>query len=200
MLREWSRRVHAGDTIICLGDVAHSDAWRDRRLVLDVRNCPGERVLVLGNHDVDTVNQVRPLEVHRTAVTLAAPGEPPGHPPIDTLLIPAVGLRRGQRVEHFVRLCPHIDDAAGSRLRLLQPVQQHREYPNVVGHERLWPCSHTIALEQKAVRCSFRRHELVEPHSEPLLVLTLEVDMLAGQYDCPDVDLLQVLVLHAVPA
>ena len=54
LLREWSRRVHADDTIICLGDVAHPDAWHDRRLVLDVRNCPGERVLVLGNHDHDT--------------------------------------------------------------------------------------------------------------------------------------------------
>ena len=32
---------------------------------------------MLGNHDVDPVNQARPLEVHRTAVTLAAPGEPP---------------------------------------------------------------------------------------------------------------------------
>ena len=28
-LREWSRRVHADDTIICLGDVAHPDARRD---------------------------------------------------------------------------------------------------------------------------------------------------------------------------
>ena len=54
LLREWSRRVDADDTIICLGDVAHPNAWRDRRLVLDVRNCPGERVLVLGNHDHDT--------------------------------------------------------------------------------------------------------------------------------------------------
>ena len=54
LLREWSRRVHADDTIICLGDVAHPDAWHDRRLVLDVRNCPGERILVLGNHDHDT--------------------------------------------------------------------------------------------------------------------------------------------------
>ena len=54
LLREWSRRVHADDTIICLGDVAHPEAWRDRRLVLDVRNCPGERVLVLGNHDHDS--------------------------------------------------------------------------------------------------------------------------------------------------
>ena len=26
LLSEWSRRVHADDTIICLGDVAHPDA------------------------------------------------------------------------------------------------------------------------------------------------------------------------------
>ena len=51
LLREWNRRVDADDTIICLGDVAQADAWRDRRLVLDARNCPGERVLVLGNHE-----------------------------------------------------------------------------------------------------------------------------------------------------
>ena len=59
LLREWSRRVHADDTIICLGDIAHPDAWRDRRLVLDVRNCPGERILVLGNHDHDTRRAAR---------------------------------------------------------------------------------------------------------------------------------------------
>ena len=33
--------------------------------------------VVQSNHDVDPVNQVRPLEVDRTAVTLAAPGDPP---------------------------------------------------------------------------------------------------------------------------
>ena len=30
LLREWRRRVRSDDTIICLGDVAHPDAWRDR--------------------------------------------------------------------------------------------------------------------------------------------------------------------------
>ncbi|MCY3818917.1 MAG: hypothetical protein OXH52_06070 [Gammaproteobacteria bacterium] len=39
------------ETIICRGDVAHPDAWRNRRVVLEVRNCPGKRLLVLGNHD-----------------------------------------------------------------------------------------------------------------------------------------------------
>ena len=33
-LRNWRRRVDAGDTVICLGGVAHPDAWRDDRLVL----------------------------------------------------------------------------------------------------------------------------------------------------------------------
>ena len=37
LLTRWSERVGAGDTIICLGDVGHPDAWRDRRLVVDVR-------------------------------------------------------------------------------------------------------------------------------------------------------------------
>ena len=53
LLREWRSRVRAGDTIICLGDVGHPDACRDRRLMLDIRSCPGERFLVLGNHDRD---------------------------------------------------------------------------------------------------------------------------------------------------
>ncbi len=36
LLRNWRRRVETGDTVICLGDVAHPDAWRDDRLVLDL--------------------------------------------------------------------------------------------------------------------------------------------------------------------
>ena len=53
LLARWSERVGAGDTINCVGDVGHPDAWRDRRLVVDVRDCPGRRLLVLGNHDGD---------------------------------------------------------------------------------------------------------------------------------------------------
>ena len=49
LLWNWRRRVGAGDTIICLGDVAHPDAWRDDRLVLDLAECPGEPLLALGN-------------------------------------------------------------------------------------------------------------------------------------------------------
>ena len=34
LLAEWQRLVVPDDTIICLGDVAHPDAWRDPRLTL----------------------------------------------------------------------------------------------------------------------------------------------------------------------
>ena len=59
LLREWRRAVKLGDTIICLGDVAHPDVWRDRRTMLDIRNCPGQRILILGNHDVNDANALR---------------------------------------------------------------------------------------------------------------------------------------------
>ena len=41
LLTRWSERVGASDTIICLGDVGHPDSWRDRRLVVGVRDCSG---------------------------------------------------------------------------------------------------------------------------------------------------------------
>ena len=76
MMDAWYELVGVDDTIICLGDVSvdgsvqahHQEWWWE---------APGEKWLVIGNHDVDSVNQVRPLEVNRTAITLAAPGEPP---------------------------------------------------------------------------------------------------------------------------
>ena len=77
LLRNWRRRVGADDTIICLGDVGHPDAWRDDGLMLDVSECPGERLLVLGNHDVDPVNRIRPFGIDHTAGTLYAASDPP---------------------------------------------------------------------------------------------------------------------------
>ena len=59
LLREWRRAVKLGDTSICLGDVAHPDVWRDRRTMLDIRNCHGQRILILGNHDVNDADALR---------------------------------------------------------------------------------------------------------------------------------------------
>ena len=76
MMGAWYEQVSEGETIICLGDVtvdgealAHHQEWW--------RKAPGAKWLVLGNHDVDPVNQIRPVEVDRTAVTLYAAGDPP---------------------------------------------------------------------------------------------------------------------------
>ena len=71
MMDAWSDLVAAADTIICLGNVGvdgsvqvhHQEWWRQ---------APVAKWFVLGNHDVDPVNQVRPLDVDRTAVTLFA--------------------------------------------------------------------------------------------------------------------------------
>ena len=76
MMEAWYEQVAEGETIICLGDVtvdgdalAHHQEWW--------RKAPGTKWLVLGNHDVDPVNQIRPFKIDRTAVTLYAAGDPP---------------------------------------------------------------------------------------------------------------------------
>ena len=76
MMDAWYEQVAEGETIICLGDVTvdgealahHQDWWR---------RAPGTKWLVLGNHDVDPVNQQRPVEVDQRTVTLYAGGDPP---------------------------------------------------------------------------------------------------------------------------
>ena len=53
LIREWHRKVQVGDTIICLGDIGHPDAWEDTALVGKIRQCPGKRVLVRGDQDTN---------------------------------------------------------------------------------------------------------------------------------------------------
>ena len=76
MMEAWYEQVAEDETIICLGDItvdgealAHHQEWW--------RKAPGATWVVLGNHDVDPVNQIRPFEIERTAVTLYAAGNPP---------------------------------------------------------------------------------------------------------------------------
>ena len=53
LLARWRAAVPAGGILLWLGDVAHPDAWQDPRFERDLRACPGERLLVLGNHDLE---------------------------------------------------------------------------------------------------------------------------------------------------
>ena len=41
MLEAWTNNVSPGDTIVCLGDVAHPSAFEGDALVARLRNCPG---------------------------------------------------------------------------------------------------------------------------------------------------------------
>ena len=76
MMEAWYQQVGEGEAIICLGDVTvdgealahHQERWQ---------KAPGAKWLVLGNHDLDPVNQIRPFKIDRTAVTLYAAGDPP---------------------------------------------------------------------------------------------------------------------------
>ena len=76
-----------------LGDVAHPDAWRDRRTALDIRNLPGRRILILGNHDVTETDALRETgfrnqyagAVLDTEPPLALTHHPLGKPPPGTV-------------------------------------------------------------------------------------------------------------------
>ena len=94
LLARWRQRVQPGDTIICLGDVAHPDAWRDRRLVLDLRACPGERVLILGNHDTDlrALAEAGFATQHRQALYEAEPTLALSHEPLAAVPVGAVNV------------------------------------------------------------------------------------------------------------
>ena len=110
ILDEWERTVGADDLMLCLGDVAHPFGLVDPRLAARLRDAPGRRLPVLGNHDVDPVSQVRPLEVDRVTVTLAATGDPPllwTHvPPLQTIAEPRACGRRGRNPEAAPRRLP----------------------------------------------------------------------------------------------
>lgn len=76
MMAAWYQQLAEGETIVCLGDVTvdgealtHHQQWWGK--------APGARWAVLGNHDVDPVNQTCPFEINRTAVALYAAGDPP---------------------------------------------------------------------------------------------------------------------------
>ena len=85
LLRAWRGAVRPGDTVICLGDVAHPDFWRERRNIQDLRACPGRRVLVLGNHDIRHREDLRDAgfsEQHVAGVTATSPRLALTHVPV----------------------------------------------------------------------------------------------------------------------
>lgn len=76
MHRAWVERVTDDDSIICLGDIS-VDGCLSPHHAIRWREAPGFKVLVLGNHDVDPINQVKNLDIQRKTLALATPGDPP---------------------------------------------------------------------------------------------------------------------------
>ena len=66
----------------CLGDVAHPEAWRHPPTVAALRNCPGRRLLVLGNHDVKDLELLRGAGFVDQHVAVLCATDPPlrAHP------------------------------------------------------------------------------------------------------------------------
>ena len=145
LLRNWRRRVGAGDTVICLGDVTHPDAWRDDRLVLDLAECPGERLLVLGNHDRD-VPALRRTGFHKICRTALCATDPP------LVLNPhtaAEGTGRGRKRPRPPAPGRRADQPARQRVR-----RAHRLRPRRT-HVRPRACLQTPGTERRHATTRF---------------------------------------------
>lgn len=95
LLAEWRRTVAPDDTIICLGDVAHPDAWRDPRLMLELRDCPGRRILIEGNHDTGQHEGLWTAGFERRSAFALYAADPPlalSHEPLAAVPVGAVNL------------------------------------------------------------------------------------------------------------
>ena len=73
--RAWRNAVGENDTVICGGDVALSGALRgihhDR-----VRNAPGRKLLIIGNHDLDRKGKLQNVGFETSTTTLVLETEP----------------------------------------------------------------------------------------------------------------------------
>ena len=75
LLEAWRRRVGLQDLNICLGDVVHPEA--EPSTVAALRNCPGRRLLVLGNHDVGDRERLRDVGFVDQRVAVLCATDPP---------------------------------------------------------------------------------------------------------------------------
>ena len=85
MLDEWERAVGPGDLMLCLGDLAHPYGLVDEKLAGRLREAPGRRLLVLGNHDVHRGRMLASSGFDRMCAAAVRAGRPPlifSHPPL----------------------------------------------------------------------------------------------------------------------
>ena len=77
LLGKWERVVKPEDTIICLGDVAVTAVWRNGTVIDRLRRCPGERWLVLGNHDAHHTRELREAGFDAVCAAAVYAADPP---------------------------------------------------------------------------------------------------------------------------
>lgn len=73
----WHTHVGPTDAIVCLGDVAHPSAFDDEALVDRLRDCPGQRVLLLGNHDLSFREQLAEAGFDEQSAAALCATDPP---------------------------------------------------------------------------------------------------------------------------
>ena len=155
MMEAWKERVGERETMICLGDISvdgdaleHHQKWWEES--------PGEKWLVLGNHDIDPTN--RRFEVDRRDVALYAGGEPPlllTHVPLRNVPIGSINVHghlhgHESPTEHqHLSVCVEQLNYKPGRLsdirrlaRLLvkgQRVPGYNTRARLIVMERLWP-------------------------------------------------------------
>ena len=76
LLAAWRETVGEGETVICGGDMALAGTLTGRRLAA-VRNAPGRKVLILGNHDFTKRGRVAPTGCHVHWMTALVETDPP---------------------------------------------------------------------------------------------------------------------------
>ena len=85
LLEQWEQAVGPDDTVICLGDVSVDAIWQDRAVMERLRECPGKRWLVLGNHDVHRTRTLRETGFDSMCAAAVYAADPPlalTHPPL----------------------------------------------------------------------------------------------------------------------
>ena len=141
LLGEWRDRVQAGHTIICLGDVLHEDVWRNESLMNEIRSCPGDRVLVLGNHDGNArgLRRLGFTVQHTLALCATAPPLALSHEPLRQIPPGAICVH-GHLHEGTEPTVRHINLTVEQTLyrpvRLARVVEQAREREWIISNNR----------------------------------------------------------------
>ena len=110
LFAHWHRCVRPSETIICLGDVGGGEAWADPELAPALAACPGERLLIIGNHDVDQFEPLGRADFRRQYAAAVCDTSP-------LLVLTHVPLRQVPRTA--VNMHGHLHDQA-------PPSERHR--------------------------------------------------------------------------